>query len=668
MRTFQEWAAQMPPELTMRAMSTARVGGIVIPDRVPDKYGTWWDRRSDLVLDLIERKPLLIWHLMTGELMRAGTWDESVFRWIDGHGLYGEADLLQNRASESLLEMLRANDAAWSTGALPGGIAVDKKSGYVSRWPVVEASAASARGVVSQPNTTKAIHVRAALEPSVLAILSDEDLIRSEWNMPPELNGTNGAAPAAAAPAAETTLTMTTAQLDARIEAALNAAAPTRALPGSSGRPGFFENVSVSSPYDAVSALGLCLLDQARQANAVQRAQVHQRPEEFMRALAVKVERLFQDEMNANPAFVEDGDQSIRAIDPIAAGAWGKYMGSSMRANELMGSTVSGAGDELVPTLLSPVAWYSFKMESRLFGWLKSFMLPSVPYAYPTISGGPTFRKATEPTGQSQANITASYINFGTKPTTALKTFSPGMMGAGILFSELLFTDAGLNVAEIAATQLARNGASAIDAWLFNGDEDTGTTNISNHGAVISGTAYDAWGTIDGLRDMAFADSCTVDVAGAIDIDDLTLIQVKLGARGIKGTDLENLAFFCDPGVYYALKKLSAFRTFDTAGPEMYTLKHGFVGMWDNVPVVVSDELEYTDATQVGKMVNAHNGTEGSGHLIHRGSIMVGVARNLEMEVSKVPHSGMYAASMSARLDVQEMEAASVASLIGVNL
>lgn len=653
----------------MRAMSTARVGGIVIPDRVRDKYGTWWDRRTDLVLDLIERKPLLIWHLMTGELMRAGTWDDAAFRWVDGHGLYAEADLLQNRASEMLLEMLRANDAAWSTGALPGGIAIDKKSGYVARWPVVEASAAPSQQVVSPPGTTKAIHVRAALDPSVLAILSDDDLVRSEWYMPPELNGTNGAAPPAATPAAtEPVLTMTEAQLDARIQAAVQSASATRSLPAASGRPGFFEDVSVSSPFDAVSALGLCLYDQARQSNAVQKGQMHQRPEEFMRALAVKVERLFQDETNRSPAFMEDNDLSIRAIDPIAAGAWGKYMGSSMRANELMGSTVSGAGDELVPTLLSPVAWYAFKMESRLFGWLKSFVLPSVPYNYPTISGGPTFRKAVEPTGQSQANVTASYINFGTKPTTGVKAFSPGMMGAGILFSELLYTDAGLNVAEVAATQLARNGASAIDAWLWNGDEDTGNTNISHHGAAIASTAYDAWGTIDGLRDMAFADSCTVDAAGAIDIDDLTLIQVKLGARGIKGTDLENLAFFCDPGVYYALKKLSAFRTFDTAGPEMYTLKHGFVGLWDNVPVVVADELEYTDATQVGKMVSTHNGTEGSGHLVHRGSIMVGVARNLEMEVSKIPHSGMYAASMSARLDVQEMESASVASLIGVNL
>lgn len=644
-----------------------------------DKLGTWWDENTEIHLGLYKDLPLFYWHLLEGapgttrafKPERAGSWILSSFE-PTADGWLARADVDDNPSGDLIWALVEQNNAATSSGALPQRVRVRKQDGYVQEWALIEGSVATRDGVASMPGTTTARHVRAALAglESDAALSDDVQLVRSIWVMNANL-GSNGATAAPAAPAAPAGLppvptslpsvhTLTEEQINSLVDKAVqraNADAATRALPPGQALPAT-PTIQVFSKFDHLSLLAQCMVFQARKtANPVWRPD-----DEFIRSLGMKVERQYRQE---NDHVASLGSSAFRAIDPLSHQTWSKYMGPAFRANELMTSTGSGYGDELVPTLMSSVLWYAVRLESRVMGLLESFEMPSNPYTAPVMSGGPTIRKVAEPTGQSQATIAASVFP-ASKPTTALITWSAGMIGALALASQILFEDAGLDVAEALATQLSMNMGQAADNVLINGDEDSGNTNISHHGAGIAATAYDAFSILDGLRDQAFANSDTYD-AGTLGIDDLTEVQKKMGARGILGLDLKNLVIVCDPGLYYKLKTLAEYRTYDKAG-DAATILTGQVGFWDAIPVIVSDEMEYTDGTQVGKMVSTHDGTEGNFLVVNRRIPKLGMMRQVQVESEKVKHTDLYAISASMRMDLQFLQAGGVGYGIGVTV
>jgi HK97 family phage major capsid protein len=355
------------------------------------------------------------------------------------------------------------------------------------------------------------------------------------------------------------------------------------------------------------------------------------------------------------------GETPFRAIDDEAYAAWNKKV-PYLRASEAMQSTLAGSGDELVPTLFNSTAHYAFRVESRIYGMLDSFQMPSNPYDWPTITGGPTIRQVYEATDLSQSNL-ASGNRPASKPTTAKITFNALQEGIGALalVSSVLFEDAGLNVSEVLATQFARNMADAIDYVLLNGDEAT-SGNISWYDTNPTGTVQDKILILNGIRKLAYT-SYKSD-AGTLGIDDLTELQKLMGTRGIIGTDLENLFLAVDPGVYYKLKTLAEFRTRDKVGESMMTLKAGFVGMWDAVPVILTDMVPKTDSA--GRIPSAGNGTLGGMYLVHRKLNKVGVMRALSMEAGNIPHTGLFGMSGTMRMDLQQMEVGAAA--IGYNI
>jgi HK97 family phage major capsid protein len=437
------------------------------------------------------------------------------------------------------------------------------------------------------------------------------------------------------------------------------AASPLRFLPSSQVNPinpaqpvQPAGRIEVLSRFDSLSLLGALCLDQARRAGAIRNGRAYERSEEFMRALLDKVRKIHEAEDKPNLL-----GGPLRCIDGEAFGAWHAKV-PHLRADEAMQSTLAGSGDELVPTLFNSAAWYSFRVESRIFGMLDTFVMPSNPYDYPTITGGPTIRRVSEVTDQSQANLGSSNRP-ASKPTTAKKTFTALAEGIGALalVSSVLMDDAGLDVAEVLAQQFARNNADAIDYVLANGDEAATATNISHYGVDPTGTAYDKVLILDGLRLLAFSAN-KADWA-TLAISDLTTLQKLMGTRGVIGTDLANLVLFIDPGVYYKLKELAEFRTRDKVGETLMTIAKGYVGNWDAIPVVLSNQLEYGDAN--GRITSAHAGTLGQGLLVHRKICKVGVMRNLTVEAGPVAHTGMFGMSSTVRFDLQQMEAGGVA-------
>lgn len=468
-----------------------------------DKLGTWWDENTRIYLGLYKDLPLFYWHLLEGapgttrsfDAMRAGTWLLDSFR-MTSEGWLARADVDQNAAGDLVNALIERDDGATSSGALPQRVRVRKSDGYVQEWPLIEGSVATRDGVASIRGTTTARHVRAALAgfESEAALSDDVQLVRSIWVMNANLTNGASAAPAATAAAAAAALPpvptslpsvyqLTEAQINGLLDqAAARQAAekPTRTLPPGQPLPSS-PTIQVFSKFDHLSLLAQCMVFQARRtANPVWRPD-----EEFIRSLGMKVERQYKQE---NERVDLLGSSAIRAVDPLTHEVWSKYMGPAFRANELMTSTGSTYGDELVPTLMSSVLWYAVRLESRILGLLESFEMPSNPYTAPVMSGGPVIRKVAEPTGQSQATIAAS-VYPASKPTTGLITWSAGMIGALALSSQILFEDAGLDVAEALATQLRMNLAQAADSVIINGDEDATSANISHNGATIGSTA-----------------------------------------------------------------------------------------------------------------------------------------------------------------------------------
>jgi len=590
-------------------------------------------------------------HGLTGNILRGGTLLDLAFELRD-NGLYAEAELEDNEAGHRAHDLVSRGRGAWSSATLPHLAVIRKDDGFVERWPLVEGSILDVDQAGSWPGTTTVNHLR-AVWPGADIQASDENLKRGRWVMPipnggtPPQEETQGAT--VDVTALQQSVTTLTETVNTLVETVQDPA--LRALPQTDPPP-TTPTIEVSHRYDGVTLWGMLWHDSLQEAkhraNNKTAFKPYQRDNEFMRALVDKIRRTYDKQ--------QPDDPGIRAIDAQAYQAWHDVV-PHLRANEAMQSDLAGSGDELVPTMLSSVAHYEFRMASRVWGLLNSMMIPTNPYDYPIISGGPRLRLVAEASDRAQADLAASVFPDG-KPTTSKVTFLANKMGVLTLESLELFEDAGIDTANMLSQQFARNVARDVDWVLLNGDERTGATNIS-HSADPTGTEWDSALVLDGLRRIAQADSNTNDFGAALTVADDLVLRALMGGRGIIGLDIANIVAVCSPGLMYDMLALTNFQTYDQLGDRAVLLT-GQVGNWRGIPVVVSDELELTDGDGLYPE-NHTSGVDDQLLFIHRPSLMVGLRRDVTMEMSRPAHTDMIGMSVSLRLDLQSMEDGSVA-------
>lgn len=571
---------------------------------------------------------------------RAGT--------VDGYevrpsGLWSRAVIEEGQVGDAILDLVAVGKGAASSGTMPH--LIRREGDYMRRWPIVEWSVLDEEQAGSWPGTTKIEAIRAHLGGEI-----STDVIEIRRSVFMYEQGTNGNTPPTVQAENSANIGDAVRDLVARVEGMQADITAIREAPAQTLQPSpppvAQPQISVRSKYDDVSLFGLLHRDEMQRIDASRQGRTHRRSEEFMRAVLDKARAMHEAQVD---------DAGIRAIDTEAYNAWSERV-PHLRANEAMQSTLAGSGDELVPTLMSSVAHYEFRLASRVFSLLPSFQMPSQSYDYPTLAGGPRFQAAAEATDKDQANVGNSRLATG-KPTTAKITFSAGEIGVLSLASRTFYEDAGLSVADALAKQFARNAARDIDYLLLNGDERTTSSNVSHTGDA-SATEWSMIHQIDGLRRIAQAASDSVAIATLATTSNITLQQL-MGSRGIIGTDVQNLAVIVSPGVYYKLLALSDFQSMEKVG-ERATYLTGMVGQWFGMPVIVSDELELTAAT--GLVPSDHSsGTKGQLLIVHRGLNMIGFRRQVSVEQGHVPHTGLYGISATVRLDLQAMEAGSVA-------
>lgn len=633
-------------------------GGIIIPFRVRDKYRTWWDENSDIGRELFRQRPVFWYHLQSGKWLRSGTvLDESLRMTADGW--YAEARI----TDEMVWQEIEANRAAWSTGSMPHLVQV-REDGYVEKWAFVELSAAPKDKVGSLPGTTDAYALRAA----GFDIEENGQIQRGIWVMDPEENGKTKELDVGAIEARferiETVVDKVADTVEDMAEAVVSIRGmienPPQQLP--EGNPLEEERTpafEVSSKYDRYTLPALLLEDKLRQLHSFEQREVHVRTEEFMRAVVDKARVLYELQKDEEQDWQINvkGVQTVplRAVDDEAFAVWNKHV-PYLRADEAMKSTLANKGDELVPTLLDSTLYWYIRLQSRVASLLPTIQMASQPFDVPVITSWGAVRKAAELADQNQLDY-ANSVFVATQIGTDKVTFSAGKVGALLVIAEELFEDSNVDTAMLVSQALQILMAQAVDDVLLNGDEAATVQNYSHYGTDPTGTAYDKYLVLNGLRRIA-VDNSDATAEATFDEDSPATVGKLMGARGIIGRDIKNSVMVLDPGVAWVADALDAYESLSDVGPQA-TLLTGQVGSLKGVPLVVSDELEYANVS--GQVEDSHDGTKGTFLRIWRPGCWIGYKRGVRIEANRQPHTDGFVASCSVRLDVQAMQAGAVA-------
>ena len=673
------------------------IEGVLVPFAGPndDGYGTWWDTRTDFALGLYAPHPLLYYHGVKDLQQHGGLRDFG----IESDGLHVRGII--RRQDSPIYELVDRGEAAWSSGSMAGVASPARADGYIARWPIVEGSIANARVVVARHGLTKADYVRAGV-----GVRGGGQYLRSVWTgaslMDPndglqdgldETEPLDGVKPdegkpdgdgkeaprderkgAAEAPQDEMAEFRAWKEerekekrkkemrawleelgyvpADDKETRSLGAEKDKKKSPVDQVDP----VIRVASPWDQVSLLGMAFHHESKAVFRGRGDDGGEFDDKFFRAMLDKINDHWKVDQKVEQEWIPTPRGMLevipmRAIDHGTYQRWNKVV-PNLRANEAMGSTLAGKGDELVPTLLSSTLYYFMRLQSRVAPLFRTFMMPSQPFDYPTITGGPTFVKADELT--DAVNFTVSNLNYDYSDIdTGKVTFQAGKLAAATVYPQELVEDSAVSWSEAAARKYVEEMAHSFDFVLLNGDTSASNTNISNYGTDPSGaTATKRILTFDGIRKgIIAADQTAIATIGD---DSILTVMATMGNRGIIGRDIENLVCIIPPEVSYKLDALEAYASREKVGDQALLLR-GQLGLWRSVPVTVSEDFPQTDAN--GRVDDtANTNTKGAWIVAHRNAIMIGMRRMPQLEQTKVPGVDGAYVTASLRADVQLME------------
>jgi len=643
---------------SLRAVGANKIEGIIVPFRSVDKFGNWWDKDTDFDLTVLRSRPVFWAHRRKDAFWeRAGVLLDESFDFFR-EGLFARAELFDNEVGSHFMQHVQANNAAWSTGTIPTWWRA-RPDGYVERWAFVEASGAPANLVVSQLGTTRISHVRSLMTEQNF---EDQELKRSIFVMPGngfvrQQEEQDQATDWQAAIGAFERVTQEIGELtqeigELRSQVTELQERPQRQLP-EPGEVGHQRaaDISVYSKWDEASLFGLSMLHEIFHTTGRHHREMD---ESFMRALVHKTEQAYKWQLDE---IEEKGElRSMPWIDGPAYGAVHKRV-PYLRADEAMGSTLANLGDELVPTILSSVYWREVFLATKVVQQFPIVDMSSQPWNYPTVGAGPVVRLVSEITDQTNFTVSNSIIPASQVATDKI-VFSAGKLGALVLGSEELFEDSiNIDVLRLIVDKFRIAMAQSWDETVMSGDETASVANISHLGTDPTGTVYDKFLAVDGLRHMAIGAADSV-AHTTISADSGLTLQKLMGARGRLGIDPRLLVMFVDPGVYYQLVALDAFESLADLGPQA-TLLTGMVGQIKGVPIVVTDQLENTNAS--GQIEDSHDSTKGSFLVCNKMGIIIGKRRDIKIDSMVAPGADGRAVWATMRFDVQQMEAGHVA-------
>lgn len=255
------------------------------------------------------------------------------------------------------------------------------------------------------------------------------------------------------------------------------------------------------------------------------------------------------------------------------------YFGKNELSTRLkaFGSTVVGAGDEFVPTLMSQIYAEELQMPREVQSKFREMKMPSNPYELPVAGGFTKARKIAE-------NTQATGTNF----TTSNKiTFSATKLVEYYELPEELTEDSAPDIYALGMREITEAQNRAVEAAIINGDDD-GTHIDSDTQAGAADLAEKVW---KGLRRQALANSAnggTTDFSNAVVSEALLrTLRSRMKKAGVKPSDL---MFIADPIVLQQLNALTNVATIDKYGPQA-TVLTGELAKYQGIPIVASESM-----------------------------------------------------------------------------
>ncbi len=238
------------------------------------------------------------------------------------------------------------------------------------------------------------------------------------------------------------------------------------------------------------------------------------------------------------------------------------------------GSTVSGAGDEWVPTGVSSSYIEEYTLERALQQRFRTMPMPTNPFELPAMTSGTTARKATEGAAMTGAN-----------GVTTKLTLNAVKLAEYYELPTELEEDSAPDFLAMARDAVILAQKNAVETAMINGDDD-GTHIDNDTDGLAANIAEKVW---KGLRRQALANSAnggTSDFSAAV--ADETKLKTLRGKMGRFGTRPEQLIWIVPPVVYNQMLAMTNVSTFDKYGQNA-TVLQGALAAYQGIPIIASE-------------------------------------------------------------------------------
>lgn len=253
----------------------------------------------------------------------------------------------------------------------------------------------------------------------------------------------------------------------------------------------------------------------------------------------------------------------------------GNFFAKQVLAPKLkaFGSTVSGAGDEWVPTMVSSQYLEEFELDRQVLEQFKALNMPSSPFDVPVQKDVTIARRQVESCDPAD-NISGA--NFGTDKIT----LQAQKLVEYMCLPEELNEDSAPQILALVRSEVSTAQARAWETAIMNGD-DSGTHMDADVTGVVD--ARTAW---KGLRKLALANSATVNFsAAAVTVANLRAMRTLMGKFGVGE---RNLTWIVSGKIYNQFLALPEVSTVEKFGP-MATILRGSLAALDGIPIVISE-------------------------------------------------------------------------------
>jgi hypothetical protein len=313
----------------------------------------------------------------------------------------------------------------------------------------------------------------------------------------------------------------------------------------------------------------------------------------------------------------------------------------SVKADELMGSDVSSAGDDWIPAFYSRELFRYVRNAAMVAPLFRQLEIEGESYTFPVQSGGVTWYRTPQTDDAAEMVYSDAFITTRvSKVATGNITLTPKKVSAIVIWTGEMNEQSLVPMLPFLQQEFVESGAHTLDELLVSGDESTGATNISDYANAAISTYWRLL-TLDGLRHHALEDGSGANSrdGGGITAEDFIATKKLMGTNGKWGVDPSKVAWVMDLGSYFKALTLGEALTRDKHIPA--TFENGEITRIFGSPVVYSEDYGATDAN--GDIHNTTgDNTKGSFLCVRPEQGVVGFSRRMFMETGRIRRADAY--------------------------